>query len=111
MINILKCNQEGCNYIANKKTKLDRHNRMHSGERPFPCTFEGCLYRATRSDKVKTHMLIHTNLRSYNCSVVGCTYIAKFKHHITRHIQTHCSDATIIVNNLLSLKTRCFNCI
>lgn len=46
-----------CGKVYNTRSKLQRHVRVHSGERPFPCLI--CGKRFPRSDHVKQHMRVH----------------------------------------------------
>ena len=42
------------------KYKLVNHDRVHTGEKPFPCPFPGCGKVFARSENLKIHKRIHT---------------------------------------------------
>lgn len=94
----LKCGVCGKTY--NTRSKLQRHVRVHSGERPFPC--EVCGKRFPRSDHVKQHMRVHakypsevqsapnpvglTENKSY-CRLCGVKF--EQKSELNQHLLTH----------------------
>ncbi|KAI2796950.1 Zinc finger protein plagl1 [Blomia tropicalis] len=51
---VFHCNWENCNSFFLSNYKLKRHQRCHTGERPYACF--RCVKSFTRSDKLKEHM-------------------------------------------------------
>jgi hypothetical protein len=77
-----------CEYSSTDPTKVVRHERTHTGERPFQCLF--CGYRAARKDQVIEHERIHTGERPYSCGY--CDYRAATVSKIRRHERTHTGE-------------------
>lgn len=71
-----------CDYGAARKTTLDNHMRLHSGERPFQCPH--CPYAAKQKSTLVSHMRIHSGERPFQCSF--CDYksarSATMKNHL-----------------------------
>ncbi|XP_045180176.2 zinc finger protein 236-like [Mercenaria mercenaria] len=53
-----------CGKTYRTPSKLQRHVRVHSGERPYACSI--CGRRFTRSDHVKQHMKVHCQPKDAN---------------------------------------------
>jgi len=53
-----ECSFFGCGMKFPRKTLLQRHERTHTGERPFPC--DRCGKRFARSDSLKCHLQLHS---------------------------------------------------
>ncbi|KAI9679693.1 MAG: hypothetical protein M1822_007299 [Bathelium mastoideum] len=49
----------GCNRRFSKPEHLRRHERVHSGVKPFACSFDGCTRRFNRPDSLSRHYKTH----------------------------------------------------
>lgn len=90
---ILKNNDRvhhSCHWCAKQffsNYEIQRHYRIHNGERPFPCSI--CKKRFRQKQHMITHIsTVHANNRPYTCP--NCKKCFKEKGTMTKHIQyTH----------------------
>ena len=75
-----------CEYTADSANIL-RHERIHSGDKPFKCVFPGCEYASARSDDVVKHFRRHANERRFQCTRCGFSALDVSSLHY--HERTH----------------------
>ena len=77
-----------CDKICRYPAELERHKRVHTGEKPFACGI--CGKRFSRETSLANHMLIHTGEREHVCEI--CQKDFRRKYNLQRHLITHTKD-------------------
>ena len=67
------CQYDGCGKGFVDRALLARHERTHSKERPFECPEPGCGKRFKVQKHLEYHMQLHTQPDLFGCGVDGCT--------------------------------------
>eukprot|EP01119_Soliformovum_irregulare_P002577 TRINITY_DN12822_c0_g1_i1.p1 TRINITY_DN12822_c0_g1~~TRINITY_DN12822_c0_g1_i1.p1 ORF type:complete len:490 (-),score=53.55 TRINITY_DN12822_c0_g1_i1:128-1504(-) len=66
------CGHPGCEGIFTTQANMRRHQKLHTGEKPYACIQEGCGKSFARKYDLKVHTRIHTKEKPYECKFAGC---------------------------------------
>ena len=90
-----KPKKHACTLCPKKFTRpaeLQRHIRVHTGEKPFKCQFDGCEKTFSNSSDRKKHAQIHMT-GVFECPLPGCDRTYCHASSMRKHMKTHGKSA------------------
>jgi len=79
------CTVPNCGKKFSRTDELKRHNRIHTGDKPYKC--DKCQRSFSRSDHLRTHTRTHTGEKPYECR--HCIKAFARSDERKRHEKTH----------------------
>ncbi|XP_015234093.1 PREDICTED: zinc finger protein OZF-like [Cyprinodon variegatus] len=84
----LKFSCDDCGKLLTSKRGLNRHKKLHTGQKPYTCDVCGKIFSA--KPNFNTHMKIHTGHKPYCCDLCGQSF--SVKGYLTKHIKIHLQE-------------------
>ncbi|XP_070397438.1 protein krueppel-like isoform X1 [Dermacentor albipictus] len=95
-----------CNYTALYHSLLLRHERIHTGDRPYQCP--SCLKRFVQKSHLETHLRLHSGERPYRCRQCCRTFAAASA--LASHVLVHNVAATTSQEDVGEVTLSCEQC-
>ena len=83
-----------CQKTFKVASALERHERVHTGQKPFTCDFVGCEKAFSQKEMLKRHKVIHLSIEEapFSCNI--CDKKFRQKEPLRQHInKIHSEDA------------------
>jgi insecticidal toxin complex protein TccC len=85
-----------CSKVLPTPSKLTRHMRSHTGEKPYACTEPECTKAFAENGDLIKHQRTHSGATSYVCGAPACGKVFSLSSTLVKHRRTHTGEKPYI---------------
>ncbi|CAL1276811.1 unnamed protein product, partial [Larinioides sclopetarius] len=95
-----------CRSTFKHKDDLNRHLKVHSGQKPFACP--KCDWKFSLNSNLRRHLRTHTKEKPHSCGYCKKTYahLKNLKNHHMKHHSTTVQAETVISRSQNEYKSK-----